>query len=103
MVMLDFPRSGHIRIYVYVQLSHKMAKHQVNCIIIIIFLSTPDPSINCTNGDIRLADGATDNEGRVEICFDNHWGALCDNGWDNNDAMVVCRQLGFDTAGMQLP
>ena len=43
--------------------------------------------------------GATPSEGRVEICLDNHWGTLCNNGWDIRDAMVVCRQLGFDTNG----
>ena len=43
--------------------------------------------------------GATPSEGRVEICLDNYWGTLCNNGWDIRDAMVVCRQLGFDTSG----
>ena len=63
------------------------------------FGQSTDPNANCTTGDVRLRGGASDNEGRVEICYDNHWGALCDNDWDNNDAAVVCRQLGLSTEG----
>ena len=61
--------------------------------------SPPDPSFRCNATEIRLGGGATSNEGRVEICLDNHWGTLCDNGWDEADAQVVCRQLGFRSDG----
>ena len=51
-------------------------------------------NITCNNGAVRLADGLTEYEGRVEICYDNHWGGVCGNSWDSREATVVCRQLG---------
>ncbi|XP_030846969.1 deleted in malignant brain tumors 1 protein-like [Strongylocentrotus purpuratus] len=47
-------------------------------------------------GKIRLVDGYSSDEGRVEISFhEGQWGTVCDNGWDDSDARVVCRQLGY--------
>ena len=60
-----------------------------------------DPG-TCTNGDIRLADGIIDNEGRIEICYNGVWGAVCDQGWDKTDAHVVCTHLGHSENGMYI-
>ncbi len=49
---------------------------------------------------MRLLEGANPREGRVEICMNNAWGTVCDNGWNKPDATVVCRQLGFSVAGL---
>lgn len=54
---------------------------------------------------IRLINGTNEREGRVEILWRHHsyyhyyrwssWSTICDNQWSDNDAIVVCKQLGY--------
>ena len=56
----------------------------------------------CPEGEVRLIEGSSELEGTVEVCRNNQWSTVCTIGWDNNDARVVCRQLGFSVAGITI-
>ena len=55
--------------------------------------------LECCDGSLRLAGGSVSNEGQVEICWSGEWKTVCDNNWSENEARVVCRQLGYATQG----
>lgn len=48
---------------------------------------------SCTTGDVRLVNGTTENEGRVEYCYDEHWSPLC--SITSATASVICKTLGY--------
>ena len=54
-----------------------------------------DPTECSNEGELRLADGTVENEGRVEICTNGVWSSICDYGFDATDGHVICSELGL--------
>ena len=51
---------------------------------------------------VRLNGSKLSHMGRVEIKQHGFWHAVCSIGWDKHDADVVCRQLGFPEAVVEV-
>ena len=51
--------------------------------------------VNCTTGELRLVNGSTSSDGRVEMCSDNIWGTIATPYWSLQAAEVACKQLGL--------
>lgn len=52
------------------------------------------------DGILRLFNETSLMEGQVQFCFNSMWTPVCGDNWGDNEASVVCRQLGFSREGM---
>ena len=74
--------------------------HKLLLLLFVLFAKVQSSSYsNCTDGDVRLVDGSTNYEGRVEICISKAWGTITYFSGFYNEAQTVCNQLGYNATG----
>jgi len=56
-----------------------------------------DVSVSCFN-EVRLS-GNSGSKGRLEVYHNGIWGTVCDNGFTDTEARVVCYYLGYGHTG----
>lgn len=54
-------------------------------------------SLNFIEVEVRLVNVNSTDEarGRLEVNFNGRWGTVCDTDFGKEDALVVCKQLGY--------
>ena len=71
------------------------------CVLYWIYLAEWKP--RPYSGEIRLSGGTTVSEGNVEIYLNGQWGRVCSDRMSSDEANVICRQLGYDSAVAYTP
>jgi len=51
--------------------------------------------VSVSGDSVALVDGPTPQEGRLEVQYNGVWGTVCDDGFTDAAARVVCYSLGF--------
>ena len=51
---------------------------------------------------MRLVDGLSEYDGRLEIRWNSEWRSICADGWNENDVIVVCRQLNYLSTSVEV-
>lgn len=54
---------------------------------------------NCHHGEVKLVGSNYNNTGTVAVCVNDQWVGVCENGLNNADGSVICRQLGYTAYG----
>ena len=82
----------------YIELS---AIQMCSCVCCLLAIDTARGG--CMTNETRLSSSTSDGnstQGRLEVCINNAWGAVCDDRFGSEDASVACSQItGYSRQG----
>ena len=65
-----------------------------------LFVSHTLTAIPCVNGTLRLRDGYSSRNGRLEVCVNEVWSTICGTDFTDELAGVACAALGASSEGL---
>ena len=51
--------------------------------------------VDVSGVEVRLVGGKHPWEGRVEVKYNDQWGTVCDDNFQQNEANVICGMMGY--------
>ena len=66
----------------------------VNIVITLLFVTVP-----CIEDTVRQLSHAPSRSLVVQVCRNSNYTTICGQSWGNEEASVICNQLGFSTTG----
>ena len=63
------------------------------CVVVVTLLLAAHQGL--CQSRIRLVNGGSPQQGRVEVFVNGEWGTVCDDDFGFDDAKVICRMLGY--------
>ena len=58
-------------------------------------MSTFEFVASCFDGEVRLVEGESEWEGRLEVCFSRRWGTVSSDGWTQTNTQVFCLDMSL--------
>ncbi|XP_064392937.1 phosphatidylinositol phosphatase PTPRQ-like isoform X2 [Halichondria panicea] len=82
-------------------MAERLLLYCITIAILFIFACCPVRASHCDEpeGTVRLVNGPSSREGRVEVCVEGRRHTPCQETWGLEETRVVCRQLGFCQQG----